>query len=553
MARTFFQGRSTTLLPLAGLLLGASACGGDVARERELGPGYDDAIWTEAADGKADTSAIGVVKRIDWDGFVLVPVGASNEVVQAEVRRQIKSALGALRTGPQISLRDRDARSNLDTGRMVRETLTVVGADGQDAGTIDRVRYHYTDLALVLKTYRPSTLAVTLLFSDYVARYGELSVDCADEIDSDAGSLWYHYAPGQSRCARRISDEQKKIDAATQALGARAGVLAQVELDRRFETVRAQLGPAQTPAATYPEYDRLWGFGTDRTKVVVYSFFGVDSDDRNPRDNGLVESMRYLRTVRAQFPKLAVVETRPFAFLLDFYLDGQKLDGITYEQVAGWVLDGSGWPTAAATDTAKQKQLLEQVRDRWLERWIVWQLPVTVKRGGETRSMTIEIRTYYGREDGREDWRLHARWRYLEAFWHGDVFAYTGHSHFGHGPLEPVEYSGANFPDRYQTFLFNSCLSYNYYDVDFLEMHPGGTRNAEVVVNGLAAYWNSMGEASAKYVIGLLDGQNKSWGQILTGMTVNLSFARNYDPMRAVNGELDNAFNPAQGKIELTY
>lgn len=552
MKRTSVPAPRPRFFHLASLFLGVSACGGEGPRSRDLGPGYDDPIWTEAADGKADTSAIGAVRKVEWDGFVLVPTGASSDAVQGEVRRQIKSALGALRTGPQISLRDRDARSNLDTGRMVRETLTVVAADGHEAGTVDRVRYHYTDLALVLRTYRPSALAVTLLFSDYVARYGELSGDCADEVDSDPSSLWYHYAPGQSRCARRIADEQKKIDDATRALGTRTQVIAQAELDRRFETVRAQLGPAQAPAATYPEYDRLWGFGTDRTKVVVYAFFGVDSDDQNPRDNGLVEAMRYLRTVRAQFPRLAVVETRPFAWLLDFYIDGQKLEGITYDSVAGWVLDGTGWP-AAANDAAKQKQLLEQVRDRWLERWIVWQLPVTVKRGAETRQMTVEIRSYYGREDGREDWRQHARWRYLEAFWHGDVFSYTGHSHFGHGPLEPVDYSGGNFPDRYQTFLFNSCLSYNYYDIDFLEMHPGGSRNAEVVVNGLAAYWNGMGEASGKYLVGLLDGQNRSWAQILSGMTVNLPFARSYDPMRAVNGELDNVFNPAQGKIELSY
>jgi hypothetical protein len=55
--------------------------------------------------------------------------------------------------------------------------------------------------------------------------------------------------------------------------------------------------------------------------------------------------------------------------------------------------------------------------------------------------MTIEIRTWHGWEDGSDDIRLHARWRYLEAFWNADIFAYTGHSHFGHGPLEPWEYS----------------------------------------------------------------------------------------------------------------
>ena len=127
----------------------------------------------------------------------------------------------------------------------------------------------------------------------------------------------------------------------------------------------------------------------------------------------------------------------------------------------------------------------------------------------------------------------------------------TGHSHFGHGPLEPWEYSGANFPDRYQVLLFNSCLSFNYYDEDFLAMHPRGKDKLDVVVNGLPAYWQGMGQASASYVVGVLSG-TQSWRQVLTSMAVNLPWQSGYDPMRAVNGELGNAYNPAQGAITIT-
>lgn len=48
------------------------------------------------------------------------------------------------------------------------------------------------------------------------------------------------------------------------------------------------------------------------------------------------------------------------------------------------------------------------------------------------------------------------------------------------------------FPDRYQVMLVNSCLSFNYYDEDFLRMHPGGTQKLDVVVNALPAYWRGM-------------------------------------------------------------
>jgi len=143
--------------------------------------------------------------------------------------------------------------------------------------------------------------------------------------------------------------------------------------------------------------------------------------------------------------------------------------------------------------------------------------------------MTLEIRTWHGWEDGTPDIRLHARWRYLEAFWNADVFAYMGHSHFGHGPLEPWEYSGANFPNRYQVMLFNSCLSFNYYDEDFLAMHPQGSKKLDVVVNGLPAYWVGMGQASGNFVASVVGG-SASWPQVLTSMKVDLPWQSGVRP-----------------------
>jgi hypothetical protein len=63
-----------------------------------------------------------------------------------------------------------------------------------------------------------------------------------------------------------------------------------------------------------------------------------------------------------------------------------------------------------------------------------------------------------------------------------------------------------------------------------------------VVTNGLAAYWHGMGEASARYVIGLIDGEGRSWQQLLGSMRVDLPWEHGYDPLRVVNGELDNEF-----------
>jgi hypothetical protein len=63
-----------------------------------------------------------------------------------------------------------------------------------------------------------------------------------------------------------------------------------------------------------------------------------------------------------------------------------------------------------------------------------------------------------------------------------------------------------------------------------------------------------MGEASANYLVSLVDGQNKSWIALLQSMVVKPSWQPSgYDPMRAVNGELDNSFNAAKTPLKVLY
>jgi hypothetical protein len=489
------------------------------------------------------TSTEGVEHSIDFDSFVDVPVGASDDLVKQSIHRQLKSALGALRERG-IGVADRDAQRNLAGNTLARQTLDVV-SNGAVVKQVDRVRFHYHDVALVDRD-RPVTGLLTLhmLFGDYLARAGELIPPCSDDATTSADSLWYHFTPGRSACKSKINAEASAISAAQETLASAQISLA--DADRRFVTTRATLVKQTAAPDTWPEYDQLWGFAgnTARTKVVVYSFFGVDSDEASPQDSGLVEYLRFQRVLRARLPGLRVTDTAPFSLLLDFWIDGVKLEGITWDDVERWVIDGTGFPAAVGTDSRKRADLLGQVIDHFSERWIVWSWPVTVRRNGVAREMTVEVRTWHGYEDGSPEVRQAARWRYLEAFWHGDVFAYTGHSHFGHGPLEPWTYSGANFPARWQTMLINSCLSFNYYDEDFLAMHPNGSAQLDIVVNGNAAYWRGMGQATGAYVAALVDGGDRSWRAVLDSMRVDLPWESSYDPMRAVNGELDNAYRP---------
>ena len=69
-------------------------------------------------------------------------------------------------------------------------------------------------------------------------------------------------------------------------------------------------------------------------------------------------------------PALRVTETEPNAWLLDFYIDGQKLPNVTWDDVERWVVDGTGFPAAVGTDAAKRADLLRQVVASFRERWI---------------------------------------------------------------------------------------------------------------------------------------------------------------------------------------
>ncbi len=522
------------VLPVLTTLLLCSACG-------DLPP--------DATGGGDEplTSAIGYEHGISYKSFVFVPAGASNQTVRAAIQRQVRSSLGSLRE-LGIGVLDRDALSNLDPSTWKRTRLDVIKPDGSGAGQVDRVVFRYKDTALVKKGAKvKGTFKLPLLFGDYKARAKDLIPACSDDATADPGSLWYHFTPGRSACKKLMAAEDKAIWAAWPKLKDTSRQLPLVDRDRRFLPVLATLTTRDKPPVRYPEYDQLWGFkgNTRRTKLVAYVFFGVDKKVSDPADYGLVETMRFQDQLRRKFPGLRIFNTKPHAWLLDYYVDGKRLSNVTLDDVERWILHDTGYPKEVGSSASKRKALKEQVARRWGNRWIYWSLPLSVSDGRTTRNMELELRFYYGDEDGSHDIRKHARWRYLEAFWHGDIFAYTGHSHFGHGPLRPDGYASYNFPWRYQTMLVNSCLSLNYYNQDFLNMHPGKSKLLDIVVNGLPAYWKGMGGATAGYLTSLLDGAGKSWTDLLKAMRVDLPWHRQYDPMRAVNGELDNTYSPA--------
>lgn len=526
---------------IASVGLGLAACAAPHAGAEDDSQGGDDAL----------TGVTSAERGIHFEGRVYVDAAANDDVVRTAIARQVKTALGALRQ-PKVALNDRASRANTDPAKWARVVVDVVDTKGTKVDRKLRVTYRYDDRAVVTNALaKRSTVDFVLLADDYAAHADVLKRDCSDDVTTDTDSLWYHFMPQTAACRARITAEGQAVTAAAAKLS--PGTVSSAEANRWFLPITARLDPVKAGSPAAPEYDRLFGIGTDKSQVVIYAFFGVDKDENDPDDVLGVEAARFLRTILRARPNLRPTHTAPFTWLLDFQVDGKKLEGITYDRALTWVVDKSGYPAEVGADAAKIKGLRRQVMQKLAERWIYWDLPLSVKDSkGVQKTVTVELRTFYGYEDGSADARQHAQWRYLEAFWYGDVFLYNGHSHFGHGPLEPTNYGAGNWNDRYQIMLVNSCLSFNYYQKDFLDMKPGGSKNLETIVNGLPSWVWGGGDVLARFVDGVI-GARATYADLLQAMRLDTPWGeKGYDPMRVVDGEVDNVYAPAKAPLAVT-
>jgi hypothetical protein len=501
------------------------------------------------------TGISGVQRGVHFQGQVIVPATASTTDISTAIAREVKTALGALQQ-PEISLENRGATNALTPSKWTQQTLSVVDPTNPGAAPtpVLRVTYQYDDEAVVTDTLNgKSAVAFVMLADDYSQHTAQLEKDCSGDPTDDPASLWYDFLPQSNACQTDIQTEITAITQEESALAGRTLTIGPKEAARWFLPVTATLDPPSLPATDFsPEYDRLYGVGTGKSQLVVYMFNGVDSDETNPDDLLGQEAIRFLRTMLAGQPSFRPVNTSPFAMLEDISVNGSPLANVTYAQMFSWILDQNGYPPEVGTDATAIAALRAQAIAKFTERWIYWDLPLTVKNAsGTTSNITVEVRFFYGDEASTPTAQQHAEWRYLEAFWYGDVFLYNGHSHFGNGPLDPQHYGPQNFNANYQLMLVNSCLSYNYYHEDFFSYKPGGTQNLDMIINGLPSYVWGGGEATGNLLVGLLDGKQETYRQLLKLMEIDMPWGQNgYEPIRVADGELDNVFS--QGKAPLT-
>jgi len=190
--------------------------------------------------------------------------------------------------------------------------------------------------------------------------------------------------------------------------------------------------------------------------------------------------------------------------------------------------------------SSQRNELEKQFADRVAGHWVTFELPQKVKIGktGKTHAIGIQIMTYFGDAESTTPFKY--------AIKNSDVFLYNGHSLIGFGPLDPKNFTSADFPSSYQILFIDSCVSYNYYEADYIPLKTGGTKKLDLITNAIESPSYQSGYALGRFVTTLINGKQASYLDLLESAEATGS------GMRVVDGELDNTYDPVAKPIKLS-
>ena len=241
--------------------------------------------------------------------------------------------------------------------------------------------------------------------------------------------------------------------------------------------------------------------------------------------------MQNLAEIVKDNPKFTITGATPAADLTQIKLASGRAVPLTLKDI---INSGVGGSIAGlrGDEAAEAKKLIAQLV---YKRFVTYEMPIQVKIGAAAeKPVTIKIMAYYGAESDSAPHKT--------AIKNSDVFLYNGHSAIGYGPLDPARFTAADFSKSYQIMFMDSCVSYNYYEKDYLPLKEGGTANLDLITNGLEAPAYRSGEALGKFVAKLINGKQASYLELLSAAAVT-------DSLRVVDGELDNKYTPARFPI----
>ncbi len=492
------------------------------------------------ADEEDLTSLSARSRSLQFDGYVYVAPGSSDATIIAAIRKQTQTAFGALRTA-DIGVNDRELKT-IDTSTFKKTTVTVVDTSKpSDPGSpMLKVSYRYSDMAVVpVKMAKRSAITLAVMAPGYPAQSKRVLTECTEndsEAQEFASSLWYVFDPSLGSCQDAIAAEQKAIDTAKAKLADPATQIPKEEATRLYVPTTVSLGADKTnKGKSYPEYDRLYAGGVQKDKLVIGLVNGfIDHGGAEGyKDSGYGEWMEELKESFVSHPDFTVTKIEPAEDFTTFTVNGKNIAGVSFNDFIRWEVDGTGFP--AGLKSSDRTALRKAVGDKVIKHWITFDATVNVSIGGApAKPVTLEIQTYFGAEG---DYTPHKR-----AIKNSDVFIYNGHSYIGYGPLDPSNFSASDFPKSYQILFIDGCVSYNYYEKDYIPLKQDGTKNLELITNGIEApSWKS-GYALGRFVSTLLNGKQANYKTLL-------QVASETDALRVVDGEVDNVYTPSKTPI----
>ena len=500
---------------------------------------------SESGTSEEDLTSLRAQSReITFEGIVYVEPGVSDEEILALVHAQTQTAFGPLRT-LEIGVNKRELEG-VDPATFKKRDVLVVDTEveGDEGTPMVEVRYTYVDMAVVPKEMsRKSTLKLALLRPDYASESERILEECTtnDSHARDfATSLWYVFEPSLSSCQTAIRAEQDLVTAARRKVDGDA-VLALAETRRLYLPITARLGPDETnKKPSWPEYDRLYRGGVREGKLVISLINGLIDHDESANgiheDSGYSEWLDTLQQAMEAHPGFAVVDVEGGVDLSSYELStGKEVTGLSFADLAA--IDDGTYPSGLTWD--EKNELERLVGERVSDRWITLELPTAVQIGDAApQDLGIQIMTFFGHAESVTPFK--------HAIKNSDVFLYNGHSMIGFGPLDPKNFTAEDFPSSYQILFIDGCVSYNYYEADYIPLKEGGTKNLDLITNAIESpAWRS-GYALGEFIVTLINGQAATYRELLESAEATGS------GLRVVDGELDNEYDPARTPIVLT-
>jgi hypothetical protein len=457
------------------------------------------------------TSLTGVERTLQFTSYVYVPLDADDASIRLAINQQLQTSFSLLNQ-VKIAVDDIEYAKKMPPSTWQRKILAVLDAENPSfpSKQIQRIGFEYKSRVLASNELAEThTLTLILLLGTYTEHMDELWKNCTDDFSAQTGVFWHDFRPQLPSCQTLLEKEKEDIHRAENKRTPGAAFISSAEANRWFLPIEAQLGPESRSKRTFsPEYNRLFASNKTKDKFIVYAFGGVDFSGSDPNDEMGKEHLKFLRRMYQTHPDM-------------------KIDAAT--------------PCQACQENGELRfDSLLNVYDRWVYFNFDIQITPVEKNGASLpKTISVQMRTFYGTDTGTEEEQKAAYGRFQEAFWKSDIFIYNGHSHMGGSMVNPSLYPTDNFNDHYQLILINSCNSFTYYRQGFFDKKPGGAQNLDMITNGSSSAILNSGEVEANFLNGLFACKN--YEELLKSM--HQADEGEFNELRVVDGELDNHFS----------